>query len=225
MNVVTDAAPRWDDAQHLHIKTTLDSLKKMPANRHQAFLESEWPTLANDVVARLALKKRLPGGRADSVVYRYGSGNGIRADDAKGQINEGYFEDELVAYVYAGNTSPTRVIVRCLNGIYEIEGSDLNLERSFAVTPTTRFTVAKGKGLNAYVSFLTSVELARAFDLQVSRGKYNQPKTKISFDEARQLADSLRQVGVRVKVYPGDQFDLAAGTYTPVHGKVRQAKM
>lgn len=225
VNLVDDIPPRWDGL-HQHAAQTLNTLKVMKAEGKgqpeiQAFLEKEWPTLRNDVVARLRMSNRLPGNDAEKVVFNFGSAQNIKADDANGIEHAGYFSNELVASVFPrGGGKSVDVLVRCLNGYFIVDGGEITLDRGWTETPIMQFKVEHPWGLTHYVDFPTAVELAERFDLKMFRGK-GKREVEITPAQARLLRDKTDQVFVKVLVYHGDEFNLVDMVYKPVRGAVR----
>ena len=116
-----------------------------------------------------------------------------------------------------------KVLVRCLNGLFVVDGSELRLARIFSAEPVMRFTVDRRRGLTTYVDYATSINLAEHFNLPLYRGRIQTTNHRITPTRARALADSTDIVQVTVRVFEGDRFDLGAMTYTPVRRTVRLA--
>ena len=200
------------------IQPTLDALAKMPAHQRADYLQQRHPDLAQRVVYYLRQRGKIQSGReVQGVGFHFGSLNKVKAEDGNGQVVQGYFKDQLVARVrVAGQGKPIDVIVRCLNGTFELP-EDLARAGMAPVgtqQPDERFTIGRSDNLVRHVGYRTAIDLAERYNLELVRGK-GKARQKISPAEARRLESETDRVQVAATVYEGDRFDLVAGTYTP----------
>jgi len=201
---------------------TLDALAKLPAAQRAAYMQQHHPDLAQRVVYFLRQRGKIQSGaEVQGVDFFFGSLSKVKAEDGTGQIVQGYFKDQLVARVrVAGLKDPIAVIVRCLNGTFELPE---DLARAGMAPMGTqrlneRFTIGKGDNLVSHVGYRTAIDLAEKHNLQLVRGKGAQ-RQKIGPAEARRLESETDRIQVSATVFEGDQFDLVAGTYTPAPKK------
>jgi len=191
---------------------TIEDLKNVPATERQKYLQENWPSLSSDLVLFLKSRNKIGRGSVvDSIVYKYGSGKRIKSEDASGKIYSGFFNDQLVAFIYtSGKSKPLLVIVACTNGLFRLP-EDLQYvgtESNFG------FTIEKTRGIAYYVgSDETAINLAELFNRPLYRGKGINPKYRISPAEARGI--NTDQTQVTVLVYTGDYFNLNNMEYRP----------
>ncbi len=178
--------------------------------RLQILSNNEWLTSRLVVFAR-QLSQIPDKAVIDSVVYYFGSTEAQAEDNTK-KIFNGKIMDETVGFIYFnGSKEPVGIIVYCQNGTFgAFEGDGL---RRLGQT-TLEFTIAKGKGINHYVDYQTSISLAQRFDLLLYKGKKLVTNSTVGYDEARLLEPDLDNTQVTVLVYEGDHFNLRDMTYT-----------
>lgn len=203
-------------------QATLDALAKMPAQERGAYMQRTHPDLAQRIVYYLRQRGKIQAGaEVQGVDFFFGSLNRVKAEDGTGQVVQGYFRNQLVARVrVAGLKDPIAVIVRCLNGTFELPAdlvragmTPMGMQR-----PNERFTIGKGDNLVNHVGYRTAIELAERHNLALTKGK-GKDRQKISPAEARRLESETDRVQVAATVFEGDAFDLMAGTYTPAPKK------
>jgi len=208
VDVVNDITPvnNWSPAK----LAVLDSLKNVPVTNRQNYLQANWPSLSTDLVLFLKNRNKIPSTAAiDSIVYKYGSAKEIKAEDGSGTIHQGYFDNQLVAYVYVKNSKkPLTILVRCTNGMFSLP-EDLE----YVKTDTNfEFTIEKTKGIAYYVGTNeTAINLAEHFGLNLYKGKGINKKRLISPIQARLL--NTNEIQLTVLVYTGDYFNLNTMTY------------
>lgn len=197
---------------------TLEALAKMPAAHRAGYLQQRHPDLAQRVVYFLRQRGKIQANaEVQGVEFFFGSLSKVKAEDGTGQVVQGYFKDQLVARVrVAGQQQPISVIVRCLNGTFELPEDLVRAGMTPMGTqrPNERFTVGKNDNLVNHVGYRTAVDLAERHRLAIVSGK-GKDREYIDTVAARALANRTDWVQVAVIVYEGDRFDLVAGTYTP----------
>ena len=146
----------------------------------------------------------------DSISYRYGSGKAQSVESGDGNRYSGVFKNQPYAVVYGDCFGDQLyVFIRCFNGTFSIMGDN---NRSL-VQAQMEFTIQKGEGINHYTDFQTSIWLAERFNLPVYKGKgWSQ---QISYQEAYDLEPLIDSIRVKVKVNPGDRFNLSTLNYYP----------
>jgi len=184
----------------------LESLKGKTPQEIKSILDKEWPTIGADLASWLRSSGRIGvDEKISSLEFFYGSGQGS-GEDSKGNVHQGYFQDELIAKVIVeGHKEPLLVAVKCSNGLFMMTG-----ELGLIYEDNLAFTIARGKGLVDYVSYETSINLARSFGLPIYKGKGKNRKLIFS-EEALRVDTDWHQV--TVLVFPGDEFDLRTMTY------------
>ncbi len=204
------------------VQATLDELAKMPAEQRAMYMQQRHPDLAQRIVYYLRQRGKIQAGaEVQGVDFFFGSLNRVKAEDGAGQIVQGYFKNQLVARVrVAGLKNPIAVIVRCLNGTFELP-EDLaraGMTPMGTQRPEERFTIGKNDNLVNHVGYRTAIDLAERHRLAVVRGK-GKDRKNIDTMTARSLENRTDWIQVAVMVYEGDRFDLVAGTYTPAPKK------
>jgi hypothetical protein len=202
---------------------TISSLREVESELRLQFLNEEWPTLANDIVFWVkSYPKSYPSkfrisntSKIDSVVFSYGSGTGS-GNDATAQTHSGKFDDRLLANIYIDSLkTPLMYFVECTNGMVVAVDSDGSIARIGQGGNNFEFVIEKGQGLCRYVSYESSIMLARTFEIPIYRGKIMSASTRISADEAIRLEDNTDREQITVKVFQGDRFNLNTMVYTP----------
>lgn len=211
LNVVKDIEPVWQlDAERHQV---LDDLKTIPTAQRGAYLQQRWPQLDNDLVVFLKDRGTIPSNaEVEEITYAYGSAVKVKAEDLKRFIHDGEIRNELIASVKVkGIKKPVLVAVRCLNGLFELEGDFFQevASRNFI----SQFTIRRGEGLCHHVSYPVAIRLAERFKLPIYKSGRNIPEQKISVEEALVLENQTDQIQVMVRVYPQDHFDLNNMTY------------
>ena len=69
------------------------------------------------------------------------------------------------------------------------------------------FTIGEGQGINAHVSYDKAIDLAEQNNLPIYMGQGWNEANRISYADARSLADDLAKTQVTVRVQVGDHFD------------------
>ena len=217
VNGLTPVSTSMADTQ-----ATLDALAKLPEAQRGAYMHRMHPDLAQRIVYYLRQRGKIQSGaEVQGVDFYFGSLDKVKAEDANGQVVQGYFKDQIVARVrVAGLKSPIAVIVRCLNGTFELPEdlaragmTPMGMQR-----PNERFTIGKNDNLVSHVGYRTAIDLAERHSLELWRGK-GKARQKIAPADARRLESETDRVQVAAMVYEGDRFDLVAGTYTPAPKK------
>lgn len=193
-------------------QAALQTLKSLPSKQRSAFLDKNFPSLHEDVVYYLRDRGKLTASdRILRVQFLFGSVENAKAEDGDGNINEGKFEDQLIARIsVTGKDKSLDVIVFCLNGTFELP-EDLQVLGSRV--PEQQFIIAAGEGLTSHVAMPTAVDLAKRFNLPMYRGKKIAEQFRITPEEAQQIDTDKTQV--TVYVVEGDQFDLINMTFQP----------
>lgn len=190
----------------------LDSLKNIPVANRQQFLSANWPSLSADLILFLKGRNKLERtAQVDSIVYKYGNASGVKAEDANGKIHEGYFKNQLVAFIYiSGKQQPLIVLVTCVNGGFQLPEDLEYVKRDTKF----EFTIEKTKGIAYYVGTNeTAIYLAEYFHRPLYEGKGINKKRLITPAQARQI--NTNELQVTVLVYPGDYFNLNTMQYIP----------
>ncbi len=205
------------------IQVTLDALAQMPAHQRADYLQQRHPDLGQRVVYYLRQRGKIQAGQeVQGVGFHFGSLDKVKAEDGNGQTNEGYFKNQLVARVrVSGQQKPVDVIVRCLNGTFELP-EDLaraGMAPMGTQVPVERFTIGKNDNLVRHVGYRTAIDLAERHSLALVRGK-GKARQNITPAEARRLESETDRIQVAATVFEGDRFDLTAGTYTPAPKKL-----
>ena len=210
VDVVNDITPvhNWSPEK----QAILDSLKNIPIANKQNFLSANWPSLSADLI--LFLKGRNKIGRTaqvDSIVYKYGDAEGVKVEDASGKIHEGYFKNQLVAFIYiSGKQKPLTVLVTCVNGGFQLPEDLQYLKKD----TNFEFTIEKNRGIAYYVgSNETAIYLAEFFGRPLYEGKGINKKRLITPAQARQI--NTNELQITVLVYTGDYFNLNTMEYRP----------
>ncbi len=190
----------------------MKTLKGLPADQREAYLATTFPRLHEDVVYYLRERGKLQTNETvQNVEFLFGSATSVKAEDGDGNVNQGKFDDQLVARVtIVGRDKPMDVIVHCLNGTFNLPGDLQSLGNRI---PKQKFTIAAGEGLTAHVAMATAVDLAKRFNLPMYRGKKISSSNSISVEQAGSL--DTDKVQVTVYVVEGDTFDLVNMTITP----------
>lgn len=184
-----------------------------------AILNSETNRLTNVLIA--FLRSSNYDCRIDTIEYRYGSG---KADSVAGgdkrSDHHGVFTNQPYAVVRGGECfrDSMYVFIRCFNGTFALDAPGA----AAIGGGSPRFTVEYPMGINYYVDFPTTLFIADRFGIQLYEGKgWNK---KATIERARHLyeTDSLKWIGIKAQVSPGDHFDLGNMTYTHA-GQVRHA--
>lgn len=206
---------------------TLEALAKMPAAQRAGYLQQRHPDLAQRLVYFLRQRGKIQAGaEVSGVEFFFGSLNRVKAEDGTGQVVRGFFKNQLLARVrVAGLKDPIAVIVRCLNGTFELPEDLVRAGMTLVGTqrPDERFTIGKNDNLVNHVGYKTAIDLAERHRLAVVRGK-GKDREDIDTTTARSLENRTDWIQVAVMVYEGDRFDLLAGTYTPAPKKQVPAK-
>jgi hypothetical protein len=197
------------------IQPTLDALAKMPASEQNAFLHRTHPDLAQRIVYFLRARGKIrPTQQVDIVRFFFGSLDKVKGEDATGKVNEGFFKNQLVARVgIIGQRAPIDVVVRCLNGIFELPEDLLRVGMTGlgGQLPIERFTIGHNDNLVNHVGYRTAIDLAELHGLPIFRGK-GKDRRAITPAEARRLESETDRIQVAALVYEGDSFDLVAGS-------------
>ena len=208
------------------IQQTLDRLAQMPAAQRSAYLQQRHPDLAQRVVYFLRQRGKIQANsEVQGVDFFFGSLDKVKAEDGAGQVVQGYFKDQIVARVRVTGQQPLSVIVRCLNGTFELP-EDLaraGMAPMGTQRPEERFVIGKNDNLVSHVGYRTAIDLAERHSLELWRGK-GKARQKIAPADARRLESETDRVQVAAMVYEGDRFDLVAGTYTPAPKKTPPPK-
>ncbi len=152
----------------------------------------------------------------DTILYRYGSGKAIDVT-AKDGKHSGPFKPQPYALIKGGECfrDSMYVFILCFNGTFSLTSSDA----SNIGGGSPRFRIAAGNGINSYVDYKTSIDLAEAFHIPIYKGKGWNDANRITPAQARALENQLGQHQVTVRVFEGDEFDLGNMTY---NGRKRQ---
>lgn len=209
IDVVRGVTPvhNWDS----NTTSLLDSLKNIPDKQKMTFIQKKLPHLTPALCRYV--EERFAKTTIDSIVYSFGSGKAQGVLDAAGARHDGVFNNELIAYIWLKpdqlKKNPVKVFVRCLNGMFEIQG-----DSRLGLVPS-EFVIQKDEGLCHHLDFKTSIWLAEKFHLPLFKGKKVRDKFKITPNQARKINTNKNQV--MVLVYPGDTFRLFGGQarYTP----------
>ena len=205
VNVVRDIEPVRQTTPEQDL--VLSSLEGKDPGEIKTILDREWPTLGSSIVGWLRSTNRItPSEEVTSVEYMYGSGQ-ADGEDGQGQIHSGYFEDELLAKVtIAGRNEPLVVAVRCLNGLFRIQGDGINTIAEDEIN----FTIGRRKALVDYVSYETSIYLAEYFNLPIYKGR---GRSRRAVDPTEARATNTDDHQIMVLVFAGDEFDIGNMTY------------
>lgn len=206
-----------------HMRVTVEELARMEPQVRLARLQHDWPNLQESLVYFLRERGRL---RRDQNVrqvdFRFGSLEGVEAEDATGRRHRGYFENQLVARVHLTDVErPIDVLVNCLNGLFALPGELDRLQPLYTAAPQQRFRIARREGLIHHVDPSLAIALAERFHLPLYRGRRMRQAARITPAVARTLLPTTDRTQVTVQVYTGDQFDLVAMTYTPARRRGR----
>jgi len=144
--------------------------------------------------------------RIDTIEYRYGSGKAMDVASGDGNTYDGKFKSQPYAIVKGGECFKDSmfVFILCFNGTFSLSSSDSRIIGHGSQV----FTIGRGKGINYYVDYRTSVWLAETFNLPLYKGKGWNEKNIINPEEALALENEIDRIQVTVKVFPGDRFDL-----------------
>lgn len=205
-------------------RVTIEALAGMQPQVRLARLRQDWPRLEESLVYFLRSNGRI---RQDQEVrnvdFRFGSLEGVEAEDATGRRHRGYFENQLVARVsLAGVQQPIDVLVNCLNGLFALPGEMDRLQPLYTAVPQQRFRIARREGLVHHVDYPVAMDLAQRFNLDLYQGRRMVPRKKITPQRGRELEPTTNRLQVTVKVYPGDEFDLVAMRFTPSSQRPRR---
>lgn len=194
---------------------TLEKMAQIPESERGAYLERAWPNLPRSVTYFLRQHGKIaPNQTVGRIEFKYGSLKNVKAESRDGD-RYGYFRDQLVAVVYLeGVRDPLKVIVQCLNGTFALEDDLKSLQAVGSHTPIEQFRIARGEGLIHHVDFPTAIALAERHNLPLYRGKKMEEAKKITPAQARELETETDRLQVTVRVFEGDRFDLARGTFT-----------
>ena len=210
VDVVNDITPvhNWSPEKQI----VLHALKTIPVANRQQLLSANWPSLSADLILFLKGRNKIERtAQIDSIVYKYGDAEGVKAEDAAGKIHEGYFKNQLVAFIYiSGKQKPLAVLVSCVNGGFQLP-EDLQYVKKDA---NFEFTIEKNRGIAYYVgSNETAIYIAEFFGRPLYEGKGINKKRLITPVQARQI--NTYELQVTVLVYPGDYFNLNTMQYVP----------
>jgi len=210
VDVVNDITPvhNWSPEK----QAILDSLKNIPVTNRQQFLSANWPSLSADLVLFLKGRNKIERtAQIDSIVYKYGDAEGVKAEDASGKVHEGYFKNQLVAFIYIANRQkPLAILVSCVNGGFQLPEDLEYVKRDTKF----EFTIEKTRGIAYYVgSNETAIYLAEFFGRPLYEGKGINKKRLITPAQARQI--NTNELQITVLVYTGDYFNLNTMEYRP----------
>lgn len=190
-------------------KDLITRLKSLTPAQRKAEIDKEVPRLNSQLVAYLVSRgKTCP---VKNITYGFGSGKADSVESARSPRQNGVFTDQLFAIVKGGKCFGDSLIVfvQCFNGTFALAGD--NLETIGTYVP--EFTIAKGRGLNNYVDYQTSIWLAEKFNLKLYKSHSWDDTKVISPADARALETKLDSIPVTVRVFAGDHFNLSDMTY------------
>ena len=152
----------------------------------------------------------------DTILYRYGSGKAKNVTSKNGK-HSGPFKPQPYAVIKGGKCfkDSMYVFILCFNGTFSLTSSDA----SNIGGGSPRFTIAAGNGINSYVNYKTSIDLAETFHIPIYKGKGWDATNRITPAQARALENQIDQHQITVRVFEGDLFDLGNMTY---NGRKRQ---
>ena len=198
------------------IRVTMDQLAQMPVAERAARLNRDWPHLSEDVTYYARFHGLIPGNATVAHVdFLFGSLANVRAGDGSGVQHTGYANNQLVARIHLEGQAPIDLFVLCFNGMVAAPKDMEDLQLLSSSMPIEQFTIGQRQGLVTYVDYPVAISLAEKFHLPLYQGRRQIYRHLITPAQARQLEPDTARVQVTVKVYTGDRFDLAAGTYSP----------
>ena len=198
------------------VRVTMEQLAQLPATERAARLNKDWPHLSEDVTYYAKVNGLIPrSATVNHVDFLFGSLKNVRAGDHNGVQHTGYANNQLVARIHLEGQAPIDLFVLCFNGMVAAPKDMEDLQLLGSAMPIEQFTIGRRQGLVPYVDYPVAISLAEKFHLPLYQGRQQTAGRLISPEQARQMEPNTARVQITVKVYPGDRFDLAAGTYSP----------
>jgi hypothetical protein len=202
LDVVNDTQAVREDSWRTKLVRELQSAPDDVART--AILEKNGTRLTTQLVSFLRSERyNCP---IDTIMYRYGGGKAIDVASGDGNKYSGEFKSQPYAVIQGGACFGDQlyVFIRCFNGTFSI-----NSKNSTSIGGGSQvFTIEKGKGINYYADYRTTIWIAENFELPLYKGSGWKSENIISPEEALQLESQLADVQVTVRVHPGDRFDL-----------------
>jgi len=218
IDVASGVPPMSNEHREFAI-SIVEALLGLPVEERAGYINLHYPQLGASIVAQMRQRGLI---ESDQVVanisYRFGSMDGVVAEQAGGEPVEGSFENQVLAVVeIVGVDDPLVAIVLCSNGLIDFPRDQLdNLQMVGAqATDQLVFTIKSGESLLHYVSYQTAMDIAEANDLKITKTVSGRSAETITVAEARTLEDQTDTILVRVTVWEGDTINVADMTYTP----------
>lgn len=197
----------------------ITELQAMPEGDRAGHMSTRYPELGASIVAQMRDRGKIrPGQRVERIEYRFGSMNGVVAEQAGGATATGHFVDQLLAVVkVAGVAKPYVVIVVCSNGLIEFPEDRLNALSSVGQQPAQSlvFTLRAGEGIATYTSFQTAINFADICKRRITKIVPGGRAEVIMPTAARRLESQTNRLRVVVEAYPGERFNVADMTCQP----------
>lgn len=216
-NVAT-GVPAVSSEHHDMAEQIITELKSLPEGERAGYMSTRYPELGASIIGQMRDRGKIrPDQRVESVSYRFGSMNGVVAEQAGGTSASGHFVDQLVAVVkIAGVAEPQAVIVLCSNGLLEFAEDDLAAMPGVGQQSAQQMVITfrPGEGPTTYVSYKTAIDIAARNNLPITKIVPGRAAQIITPTEARGLEGQTDRIRVVVAVNPGDRLNLADMKFT-----------
>lgn len=196
----------------------VEVLLDLPVEERSGYIDEHYPQLGASIVAQMRQRGLIESGQTvENISYRFGSMDGVIAEQANGDPVEGSFDNQVLAVIkIAGVDDPLVAIVVCGNGLINFpqdQFDDMQMVGAQAADQLV-FTIKPDESLMHYVSYQTAMDIAEAHDLKVTWNAFGQSPVTITVAEARELEDQTGKILVRVIVHVGDTINVADMTYS-----------
>jgi len=189
---------------------------QMSAAEFKDFIYKSNPDIDWDVRSQLLSYNKINHGEKVVLKYHYftGESNKARIEDSSGKYYPATFKNKFVVEVMRQDGQKLWVALACLNGMLEIQGTP-----AVSAEANMDFVISKGKGLSYYLrDDYWAINVAEAFHLKMYKGKIQTHRHKISYDRARGLVPTVKDVQLTVHTEIGWRFRLHGDDWT-LNGK------
>lgn len=217
---VAIGVPAVSDVHREVARQITNELRALPeAERSGYSVNQRYPGLAASIIAQMRDRGKIrPNQRVERIDWRFGSMEGVVAEQAGGRTAWGHFNDQLLAVVkIAGVAKPWVVIVLCTNGMIEFPEDRLNglSHVGQQTAQNMSFTLRPGEGIATYTSFQTAISFAEICNRRLTKVVPGKRAEVITPAEARRLESQTNRLRVVAAASPGDQFNVADMTCLP----------